>query len=247
MAKRRYKITVAYDGTAYAGWQVQPNHVTVQGVLERILTEITAKKVKLHGSGRTDQGVHARGQVAHFDAVTGIPASKLPVVLNSMLPDDILVLSVRYVAPDFHARRDAVAKEYRYFIWNKPMMDPFERLHHTHIQRRIDIKAMRKAAKGLVGRHDFKSFCATSRRDVDSFVRNVVNVRISETDGVICISVKGQGFLYKMVRSMAGYLLRVGMGDIGADSVHDVLKARKRTAEVPTAPARGLFLWKVWY
>lgn len=247
MAKQRYKLTIAYDGTAYAGWQVQPNGLTVQEVIERVLSDITNTTIKLHGSGRTDQGVHARGQVAHFDAETAVPVSKIPIVLNSMLPNDIRILSASKVAPDFHARRGAVAKEYRYFIWNQPLMDPFERLYHAHLRRPLDLKALKKAAKMLTGKHDFRSFCATSSKHIDNYVRNVSYVRASEEDGVVCIAVKGQGFLYKMVRSMVGYLIRVGVGEVSPDSVHEVLKLKKRTSKVPTAPAAGLFLWKVWY
>lgn len=247
MAKTRYRITVAYDGTDFAGWQVQPKDVTVQSVLEKAITKMTGQRVRIHGSGRTDQGVHARGQVAHFDADTTVPVSKIPLVLNALMPPSVRVLSARRTARDFHARRNAKSKEYRYFIWNKMPTDPFERLYTAHIRRTLDVRAMRRAARAFVGRHNFQAFTANPNTHVPSHVRTIYHVRITEADGKICIAVKGQGFLYKMVRSMVGYLLRVGVGDVPSDSLPDILKSRKRTAKVPTAQACGLFLWKVWY
>jgi tRNA pseudouridine38-40 synthase len=247
MSKQRYMITIAYDGTAYAGWQVQPNDETIQSVLERALEKIAGHKVRIHGSGRTDQGVHARGQVAHFDAEITVPVSRIPPVLNTLIPPDVRVLSARLAKSDFHARRCAKAKEYRYFIWNRPMLDPFERLYSTHFRRPLDIKAMRKAAKYFVGKHDFRAFTANPKTDVPDHTRRIFYVRISETEGKICIAVKGEGFLYKMVRSMVGYLLRAGVGEVAPESVGKVLSSGTRTAKVPTAPAPGLFLWKVWY
>jgi len=247
MPKQRYRVTVAYDGTAYAGWQVQPKDTTVQSVLEKALKKMTGQSVRIHGSGRTDQGVHAKGQVAHFDADTTVPVSKIPLVLNSLLPQDVRVLGAARVRPDFHARRSAKSKEYRYFIWNRPTVDPFERLYSTHIRRSLDLRAMRKAAALFVGRHNFRAFTANPKTDVPSHIRNVHYVRISERDGKIMISVKGEGFLYKMVRSMVGYLLRVGVGEVSPESVRKVLLSGTRTAKVPTAPPSGLFLWKVWY
>jgi tRNA pseudouridine38-40 synthase len=248
MPKQRYKITIAYDGTKYAGWQVQPKDVTVQSILEKALTKMTGTRVKIHGSGRTDQGVHARGQVAHFDSETTVPVSKIPIVVNGLIPAGIKVLSARRVAPDFHARRDAKAKEYRYFISRKIIEDPFERLYTANVKRKIDVKAMRRAARAFVGRHNFQAFTAHKRNStIVSHVRTIYHVRVSESDGIICIAVKGQGFLYKMVRSMAGCLIRVGVGDVSPDCLPEILQSCKRTAKVPTAQACGLFLWKVWY
>ncbi len=204
-------------------------------------------RTRLHGSGRTDQGVHARGQVAHFDADITVPVSKIPIVLNTLIPSDIRVLSARKAVSDFHARRSTTAKEYRYFIWNAPMIDPFERLYCTHVRRPLDISAMRCAAKAFVGRHNFRAFTANPKTDVPSHTRNIFHLRISRSGPKICISVKGDGFLYKMVRSMVGYLLRVGAGEVSAGSVGAVISSARRTADVPTAPSSGLFLWKVWY
>ena len=247
MAKQRYRITIAYDGTAYAGWQVQPNDETIQSVLERAIEKMVGHKVRLHGSGRTDQGVHAKGQVAHFDAETTVPVKKMPLVLNTLIPTDVRVINAGLAANDFHARRSAKAKEYRYFIWNNGMIDPFERLYSTHFRRPLDVRAMRKAAKYFVGNHDFRAFTANPKTDVPDHTRRIFYVRITESEGKICIAVKGEGFLYKMVRSMVGYLLRVGVGEVAPESVGKVLSSGTRTAKVPTAPPQGLFLWKVWY
>lgn len=247
MAKQRYRITVAYDGTAYAGWQIQPRDETVQSVLERALKKMCGTRIRLHGSGRTDQGVHAKGQVAHFDANITVPVSKIPIVLNSLIPSDVRVLSARKVEQSFHARRSTSAKEYRYFIWNAPMIDPFERLYCTHVRRPLDVTAMRKAAKAFIGRHNFRAFTANPKTDVPSHTRSIFHLKISQKGPKICISVKGDGFLYKMVRSMVGYLMRVGGGEVPASATRGVLRSGRRTADVPTAPPSGLFLWKVWY
>lgn len=247
MQNKRYRLLISYDGTAYAGWQVQPNGISVQQVLEQSIKKGLGETVKLHGSGRTDQGVHAAGQVAHFDSSTKIPASKVAMVLNSILPADIRVLRSARVAPGFHSRKSAKSKEYRYFICNKPLLDPFMRLYRSHIRRPLDVRAMRQAARWLRGTHDFSSFCANPRQNIHSHVRTIISLVITEKDGDICIKIRGDGFLYKMVRSIAGYLVRVGAGEVHPKSIKAVLDSKKRTAAVPTAPAAGLFLWKVTY
>lgn len=247
MLKQRHKITVSYDGTAYAGWQVQPNALAVQEVIETALSNLSEARVRVHGSGRTDQGVHAAGQVAHFDATLKVPVGKLPLVLNNMLPADIRIVSARKVSQDFHARRSAVSKEYRYFIWNRPLMDPFKRLYRAHIRQPLDLKAMRKAAALFTGMHDFSAFSSASTKIQETYVREIFSIVIREDDGDICIKVKGGGFLYKMVRSIAGYLIRVGLGEVPPESVAQIIKSRKRTAQVPTASPSGLFLWQVRY
>jgi len=247
MHKQRFKITVSYDGTAYAGWQVQPNGLTVQEVLETALSQLAGTKVIVHGSGRTDQGVHALGQVAHFDACLKVPFAKLSMVLNNMLPADIRIMSARKVPADFHARRSAISKEYRYFICNRPLMDPFSRLYRAHVRQPLDVKAMRKAARLFKGSHDFTAFSATSTKIQATYVRQIFSLVIRENAGDICIKVNGGGFLYKMVRSIAGYLIRVGAGEVPPESVTEIINSRKRTAIVPTAPPSGLFLWQVRY
>ncbi len=244
---RSYRITVAYDGTAYAGWQIQPNGLTVQEVLEREFSAILSASVKVHGSGRTDQGVHARGQVAHVKIKSGMNAVQLRRAMNSRLPDDIRILAVRGVAGDFHARKSALSKEYRYFIWNSEIVPPCERLYVAHVRNPLDINAMQRAADILSGEHDFASFMANPNRHVPSTVRTVFSFNLKKHGHKITISVVGSGFLYKMVRGLAGWLIRVGSGAADAESTSDLLTGAKRTANVPTAPGRGLFLWKVTY
>lgn len=243
----RYRITVAYDGTPYAGWQVQPANMTVQQRMEESLKQLTGEVVKVHGSGRTDQGVHAFGQVAHFDLQSKWVCGHLLKGLNAVLPQDIRVSRVGRAKPDFHARRSAVKKEYRYFIWNHGVMDPCRRFYALHVRRPLDVKAMQAAAQLLVGRHDFAAFTANPNREVESTVREVYTLTVRKTGSLVVIRASSEGFLYKMVRSLTGLLLRVGEGAVTLDEVREILASRVRTARVPTAPPQGLFLWRVWY
>lgn len=243
----RYRLTVAYDGTGYAGWQIQPRHTTIQQCLERAVASLTGDSVKIHGSGRTDQGVHAHGQVAHMDLSRKWRCDHLRKGLNALLPDDIRVLLARHAKPDFHARRSAIRKEYRYFIWNDDIMDPTRRLYATHYRHHLDIHAMRAAAEVLVGRHDFAAFAANPNRDVESTIREVFYLNIQKTGSLVTVVAASDGFLYKMVRSICGMLLRVGEGALDADAVRGILESQVRTARIPTAPPQGLYLWKVWY
>ncbi len=245
---RRFKLTVAYDGTAYAGWQVQPAHPSVQQTIERALEGIVGHPVKVHGSGRTDQGVHARGQVAHVDLVCRMSAQALGRALNARLPHDIRILKVGAVRPDFHARRSAVGKEYRYIVWNDVQVLPDKRLYATHAYRPLDVASMRVAAAHFVGRHDFVSFTANPQRVVESTVRTIFSFSITRRGKEIVFRVSGEGFLYKQVRSMVGFLLRVGEGAEPPGAVKELLDAcAPRKARVPSAAPQGLFLWRVWY
>lgn len=240
-------MVIAYDGTNYAGWQVQPNGLTVQECIEAAIQKIGGSKVKLHGSGRTDQGVHARGQVAHADLPTHITPAGWRRALNALLPSDIRVMRVSKAKAGFHARKNALAKEYRYFICNAAVMPPQHRLYTLHYPGELDLNAMRQAATQLCGTNDFAAFTANPNRIVESTVRTVFKINVSRRCGIITILVKGDGFLYKMVRSIAGYLLRVGAGELPANSAGEILASRIRTARVPTAPPHGLFLWHVTY
>jgi tRNA pseudouridine38-40 synthase len=243
----RYRITVAYDGSAYAGWQVQPNHMTVQQRIEEVLQYLSGEICKVHGSGRTDQGVHAEGQVAHFDLSKKWVCRQLLNGMNAKLPQDIRILKVARAKPDFHARRSAVKKEYRYFIWNATVMNPTRRHYAAYIRRPLDVKAMQAAATVLVGRHDFAAFTANPNRIVESTVREVYSLSVKRVGSLITIRVSSEGFLYKMVRSLTGLLLRVGEGAVTQEEVKEILASKVRTARVPTAPPEGLFLWRVWY
>ena len=244
---QRYRIQVAYDGTNYFGWQVQPNGITVQECLESAIRQLTAETVKVHGSGRTDQGVHARGQVAHFDLTKDWTPGALHKALNALLPQDIRIMHVAPVAADFHARRSVLEKEYRYFIWNGPIMPPFYRHYKAHIRAPLAVDGMRAAAAHFVGRHDFAAFTANPNRLVESTVREVTSLQVRKHGADLVIAVRGEGFLYRMVRSIAGLLIRVGEGALPPEEVRAILASRVRTARVPTAPACGLFLWNVKY
>jgi tRNA pseudouridine38-40 synthase len=247
---KRFRLTLAYDGTAYAGWQVQPGDPTVQETIETVLRGLVGEgqEVKLHGSGRTDQGVHAHGQVAHVDLRTRMDAPALLRALNARLPPDIRVRQVCLARTDFHARRSAVSKEYRYFVWNGSVLPPERRLYAAHVYRPLNVSAMQQAALLFVGEHDFASFTANPNRVVESTVRTVTMFTVRRQGAQICCRVRGSGFLYKQVRSMVGFLLRVGEGAEPAEAVAELLRHRTpRTARVPTAAPQGLTLWQVWY
>jgi tRNA pseudouridine38-40 synthase len=244
---QRYRVTLAYDGTAYAGWQIQPGGMTVQQRLQEALRRIAGADVKVHGSGRTDRGVHALGQVAHFDLERALAPVALRRALNALLPPDIRVLAARRATDDFHARRSARDKEYRYFIWQGEVLPPLLRNCRAQVRRPLDLCAMRAAAATLHGRHDFAAFTANPNREVESTVRNLRLLTVSRQGNEITIRAAADGFLFRMVRSLAGWLIRVGEGAVPASRTREILAAAERTARVPTAPPQGLFLWRVRY
>jgi tRNA pseudouridine38-40 synthase len=249
---QRFRLTIAYDGTAYAGWQVQPGDPTVQETIETVLRGLVGagQEVKLHGSGRTDQGVHAHGQVAHVDLQTRMDAPALLRALNSRLPPDIRVLRARNAAADFPcAPPCAKSKEYRYFVWNGPILPPERRLYAAHMPTgRWRWRPCGRRRSIFVGEHDFASFTANPNRVVECTVRQVTMCAVRKQGPRICFRVRGGGFLYKQVRSMVGFLLRVGEGAEPPEAVAELLRHRApRTARVPTAAPQGLFLWQVWY
>ncbi len=245
---RRYKIVLAYDGTNYSGYQLQTNGIAVQQVLEEALAYLNRSPVRAFGSSRTDAGVHARGFVAHFDLDKPIPPANLVRAVNARLPADVRVMKASYARKDFDARKDAKGKEYRYGIYNAdilpPELAPFWAFQH----RPLDVKAMQAAADYFVGKHDFASFAANPKREIETTVRTIFSCTVKKAGPKILIVVKGDGFLYKQVRSMAGFLVRVGLGEEKPEAVRDLLRdVPPRTARVPTAPGRGLFLQKVFY
>ena len=246
---QRFKLTIAYDGTAYNGWQVQAAGLaTIQGICEETLAAIFGHPVNLHASGRTDQGVHAKGQVAHFDAETRMKPVNILNACNARLPKDIRVLRAVRCAKKFHARFDAKSKEYRYFFWNDALMPPEKRLYHGHAPQPLDLAAMQTAAAHFVGEHDFAAFTANAQREVKTTVRTIFSCSVAKRGKVVTIRVRGNGFLYKQVRSIAGFLLRVGEGAELPDAVLELLnEPPPRTARVPSARPQGLFLWRVWY
>lgn len=240
-------MVVAYDGSAYAGWQVQPSHHTIQGALEAALHRITGEKVRVQCSGRTDAGVHAIGQVAHFDLAKPVVLAKLQLGLNAVLAEDIRILALRRARPDFHARFSTSGKEYRYFIWNAAVLPPHIRHYRWLVRSPLDVAAMRRAAVLLVGKQDFAAFSANPNREIEGTVRHLHALSVTRRGPEVVIHARGDGFLYKMVRSLAGFLVRVGTGELPPSSAREILATKTRTATVPTAPPQGLFLWKVFY
>ena len=244
---RRIKINISYDGTNYGGWQVQPNRASIQEMIEEALFTLTSESIRIHGSGRTDAGVHAKAQIAHFDMEKTFPNDKLKLALNSLLPPDIRINSVTNVKTDFHARYDVQQKEYHYFIYNGSPLSPFDEKYKVQIKKKINIAAMQKAATYLVGKHDFASFTANAGKELETTVRNVTEVQIKKSGNNITIIAKSEGFLYKMVRSIAGFLIRVGLEEVPPESTKNILEMKTRGKDVKTAPAKGLFLWNVKY
>lgn len=244
---QRFKISVAYDGTNYFGWQVQPKDVTIQSAIESVLNQLSGEDIKVHGSGRTDQGVHARKQFAHFDIERTFTARKMRTALNALLPADIRVGVTEKVSSEFHARYSTTGKQYRYFIWNAHDVPPFLRLYRTHVRTSLDTDAMAEAASYLTGEHDYTAFTANSNTVVESAVRTVNQLEVRRKGSEIVIIADGSGFLYKMVRSLAGFLIKVGKGVAEPAEAAEVLASGKRTEHVQTALPQGLFLWNVRY
>ena len=241
-------LTVSYDGTDYAGWQVQPDVRTVQQELQLALARITGDPgIQAHASGRTDCGVHARAQVVHFETDAPIAAGDWVRAVNANLPGDIRILEAKEVDRTFHARFSACGKEYRYYIWNEAVLPPFYRLYRLHETRTLDVELMKRAAGYLEGRHDFAAFTAEAKRPVESTERHLSLLDVRKKGAEIVIRAQSDGFLYKMVRSLAGGLIRVGKGQLSPDDIREILNSRTRTARIPTAPPQGLFLWRVWY
>ena len=243
---RTIKLTIQYDGTDYYGWQMQASHSTVQQVLQEALSIVCNHPVVLHGSGRTDTGVHALGQVAHFKTSSRIDMPQLHKGLNSLLPDDVVVREAVEAHPDFHARFDATARTYWYFILNEAVPSVFYRRYAWHVRKPLDIKAMRDAAALLVGMHDYSSFQAREREDA-CMVREVKRVRLKRVGPLLLFEIQASSFLRHMVRGIVGTLVETGLGKLSAAGMRDILMARDRSQAGPTAPAQGLFLKEVRY
>ena len=242
-----YKLTLCYDGTRYRGWQRQGNTPnTIQEKVESALSRILDQPVETAASGRTDAGVHARAQVVSFRAKTDRAPEEILKELRAALPADIGAVSLSEAAPRFHARLNAKGKTYVYRVWNSDAPDVFERRYRVAEPRPLDLDAMRKAASALCGEHDFTSFCSDKRMK-KSPVRRVDAINVERLGDEVRICFTGSGFLWNMVRILAGTLLEVGLGEREADSMQAVLDARDRTAAGKTAPAQGLILWEVYY
>lgn len=243
----RYKCIISYDGSGFSGYQVQPNKRTVQSVLEAVLTKMhKGETVRVSGSGRTDAGVHAKGQVIHFDSPLIIPEDKWEKALNSLLPEDISVLSVVSVDDSFHARFHAVGKEYRYVLHLSSKRNPFQRKFAYQYPYRLNIQAMEQASKFFLGTHDFTSFCA-AKTEVEDKVRTIESIDFTREDELLTIRFVGNGFLYNMVRILVGTLLEVGSGERSPEDIPIILAHKDRRVSGKTAPAHGLYLWEVFY
>lgn len=247
---RSLKLTLAYDGTAYAGWQVQVNQPTVQASLEQAIAKVTGASIRTHASGRTDAGVHALGQVVSLETASPLSVDVLQRAINAELPDDIVARSVVEAPHGFHARRDAVKKRYRYQIHDGPTPDVFGRRYVWHLPRRLQHQAMHRAAQGLVGLHDFCSF-ETRGAERATSVRTVSTICVRrspvENGDRVMVEVEADGFLYNMVRAIVGTLVQVGRSAKPEHWPTEVLRAKNRKLAGPTAPAHGLFLVEVTY
>ena len=239
-------MVVAYDGTNYCGWQIQPNGITIQGVLNKCLTDLLGEKIEVMGASRTDAGVHALGNVCVFDTNTRIPGEKISYALNQSLPEDIRIQLSEEVEPDFHPRYTDSEKTYEYRILNRTFPVPTERLYSYFYHYRLDEKKMREATSYLIGRHDFASFCGSGAQ-VKSTIRTITSAAVERDGDIITIRISGTGFLYNMVRIIAGTLIEIGNGQYPPERMKSIVEACDRSAAGPTAPACGLTLIGIRY
>jgi tRNA pseudouridine38-40 synthase len=243
-----FRLLLEYDGAGFAGWQVQPGpHRTVQGVVQAAVARITSQRVRVVGSGRTDAGVHAEGQVASVAVDTALGADRLRLALNGVLPPDVAVLEASIAPAGFDARRDARSKVYRYAVWNGPIRSPLRASRALCLQRRLDLPALRAAAEAVVGTHDFAGFQAAGS-NVRTTERTLLRVEVAgEAGGAVELWFEGTGFLRHMVRNLAGTLLEIGSGRRDPSAMTAILAARDRRLAGPTAPAHALTLIRVRY
>ena len=244
----RLKLTVAYDGAAFAGWQSQAHHNTVQDELERALQKISGQLIRVHGAGRTDAGVHALAQCAHVD----LPDKRMSTerwrnALNAVLPPAVRILSCQYVSQKFHARFCATGKLYRYRIWTAPILPPLELGRAWHISSPLDVDLLKAAGQKFIGNHDFAAFAARRGKKEKDTIRTISSVRIRTSGRCITIDVAGDGFLYKMVRLMVGAMTRVALGKMDLSEIPARLQSKRADASRFVAPAEGLYLVKMWY
>lgn len=241
---KRIELIVAYDGTNYCGWQVQKNGITIEEVLNRELSRLLKEEITVTGASRTDSGVHSHGNIAVFDTETRIPPEKISYALNERLPEDIVIQQSREVLPDFHPRHCCSRKTYEYRIWNHRFRNPLNRLYTHFFYMPLDVEAMREAASYLVGEHDFASFCSAGSQ-VTTTVRTIYQADVIQEGNLITLRLTGSGFLYNMVRIIAGTLIKVGTHAWEPSHVKEIIEAKDRQAAGPTAPAVGLTLMKI--
>lgn len=243
---KRVKLIVAYDGSKYCGWQLQPGLATVEGELNKALSSLLGEEIQVIGASRTDSGVHALGNVAVFDTESRIPAEKISLALNQRLAEDIRIMESSQVNDDFHPRKVISYKTYEYRISNRRIPYPTERFYSSHVYVPLDVDLMAEAARNLLGRHDFKSFCSV-KTTVEDTVREIYQLEVRKDVDMITIRVTGGGFLYNMVRIIAGTLIEVGRGAIAPWKVKEILEACDRNQAGPTALAQGLTLIAIEY
>lgn len=243
---RNIKLTLAYDGTNYSGWQVQTNGRSVQQELEEAIEKVFKEKRRVMAASRTDSGVHAKAQVTNFKLSAPIPLERMSAALNAALPASIAVVKAEKVPPSFNATRKASSKLYRYRVINSVQRDPFSERYAWRFPYKLNVPLMRKEARALVGRHDFKSFQAADKRERSS-VRTISRLDIRKKGLTVTFDIKANGFLYNMVRNIVGTLIDIGRGYLPEGSMKKILAAKDRRKAGPTAPARGLFLIEVKY
>lgn len=236
---KRVKLIVAYDGTNYCGWQIQPNGVTIEQKLNEALSALLGEEIQVTGASRTDAGVHSLGNVCIFDTNTRMPAEKISFALNQRLPEDIVVQDSCEVSDSFHPRFSKSKKTYEYRILNRTFRMPTRRLDTYFFYYPLDVDAMQRAAQYLVGEHDFKSF-SSIHAQAQTSIRTIYSCQVKKEEDILSIRVTGNGFLYNMVRIIAGTLVKVGSGDILPEQIPEILEACDRSKAGPTAPAHGL-------
>ncbi|TCO74981.1 tRNA pseudouridine(38-40) synthase TruA [Marinisporobacter balticus] len=243
---KNVKLIIEYDGTNFSGWQMQPNARTVQEEIEKGLKKIIKKEVKINGSGRTDAGVHALGQVANFKETFSIPIQKIPLALNAMIPEDISIKEAIEVPENFHARYHAKGKRYIYKIYNGQLRSALLKNHAYFTSYTLNVEKMKKATAYFIGEHDFKAFMA-SRTSIKNTVRTIQDIRLYEQEELLILDIKGNGFLYNMVRIMTGTLVDIGRGRIDEKDLPNIIKSCSRESAGHTAPPQGLYLAEVYY
>ena len=243
---KRVKLIVAYDGTNYCGWQIQPNGITIEQVLNEQLSRFFKEDIKVTGASRTDAGVHSLGNVCIFDTDTRMPAEKISYAINQSLPEDIVVVDSCEVDREFHPRFSKSRKTYEYRILNAKFRNPTRRLDTYFYHYPLDVEKMRRAASYLIGEHDFASFCSANAQS-NTTVRTIYDCSVTKSDDIILVRVKGNGFLYNMVRIIAGTLIKIGGSDMEADAIKGIIDAADRGKAGPTAPACGLTMIGIEY
>lgn len=240
-------VSISYDGSAFHGWQIQKNAVTVQEEFQKALYKVIGERVDIKGSSRTDSGVHAYEYCISFKTTHSIPPERLVAALNTYLPKTIAAKKACYVSEDFHARYSSLGKEYVYKIYNAKIRDPFLEGYALHYWYPLDEKVLDKAAKDFIGYHDFTSFCTLDSREIGDFRRTVRNASVTRDGDMVYFTVEADGFLYNMVRIMVGTLLRIAQGKFPPDSIPEIIQAKDRHKAGPTAPPEGLYLNQVIY